>query len=1612
MAKITRNFVKGIMNKVVDERLVPNGEYIDALNIRMGSTENSEIGVIENTKGNILLTVLSYNSIKLSIDAVTIGVVTDTAKETIIWFVHDPNFAAGATGKLDMIVSFNVFTSILTYHIVSIDDGDNVDTTLNFNPTYLITGINIVDDLVLWTDDYNQPRFINRKRIYPTPTTNIDDPIIKESILVIKKPPTESPSIELALVGGEINFMQNRFICFAYRYKYADNEYSATSQFSAPSFVPQQFSFSRESYLNEGMLNYFNTAIISYNTGSSLVVGIDLLFKEAQSNIIKIITKINKKDSGIGDFQTEKFTFTNSKIYTLLPAYEILRTYDNVPLLAKAQTIMGNRLMYGNYVEGYNIVNSNNTPVNIDFGISLLSEPIAVTQLSDTLTPGNYTIDPSAFVSVNDSVINIDFTGITLPLESGANVTVDFNFEHSQFSGGATPTEITENIPITLSVNLSQSYSTIYAFSISSEFINAVQSINAISCDGVSITDRMNCLLPQNLDTYTKTESGISTGNQPISIVCNTGDFIIKLQLIAMRYVNTISPFDNVYEYYKVTYAEASYQLISNTKSLHSNRDYEVGIVYMDEFNRASTALISDSNTIHVPCANSGNKNSIIATIPYLAPYWAKRYKFVIKATTENYETIYSSIFFKDPLTPNAYFLLEGENAQKVQVGDRYIVKSDSEGIQKTCTYATVLEKDVKPVNFIEIPSPQDPSVNIPIPSGVYMKINPNGFNTVYKEDAFITYGTITQTTLPSNYQTYVDYPVTKKNSAGVWEVYNIPAGSIIKLHFKFERFGAANVGFGSCIQRSYELNKELVSSQDYDSFQDWWDGDNIAGILNSGNSSVGGNTSIPIDNIYHPITFINPPSLPPPFAFNQDWNNYVFYEIADGGVDDGKVSLIMQGPPTCPGITNNNPDRKSKIWATIEVFRNSSVFIFETEPLDALPEIFYENDLSFAINDNHEHTGNISNQDFALGVPAVIDTNFFNCYAFGNGVESYKVRDSIIGQTFNLGNRVSIVSPQIYKETDRFADITYSGVYNDESNINKFNEFNLGLLNYKPLEDAFGPIYILDGRQTDILSIQEDRVSYVLTGKNLLSDSTGGGAIASVPEVLGTQIARTEKYGISMNPESYVNWGYNRYFTDAKRGAVIEILGNSYTNDTLKVISEYGMRTWFRDTFIDTLNNQKIGGYDPYMNEYVLSINEREIPNPQTCIGCGIIQTIYVDALKPVSYCVNLSQLVGSVEISYNVTFEDIVDDFIVTGTYNDIPVTSGPVQTSGSIFIDKNLIDVQTLLINIQATSTIYLEINIACPVSELIRIIKVCITSNSNSGEYIHNESMYTYGTFVSPTQTDFVTFLTSPNTPVVSFYNEVQGYPGAGNIPVVGSTIRLTCRKNSIDTFNFDPANNGFRYLRSDVLYNNTPVEISALISNSIEIVPNMGSGNNNYGEFIMPSLGDYLYLIYDYTTASAATLCFSDISAVDACCDCTPCESNCMEYFVSNSVSLITPNATISYKDCETGVISEIIMDINKGYFVCTRSDYPVQITEGEATVALISSCGCNTCLSECFTFTVEVIEESIITWTSCAPPTIITETFPPGIYIFCASESPYATSGKILISYSHCGCAE
>ena len=240
MPIVTTNFIAGRMNKSVDERLLPPGEYIDALNVRLGSTETTEIGAVENAKGNSRLTYLAYAGEPLSINATCIGAYEDGVRETIYWFIHDATNLESLSGIVDMVVSYNTTSQVTNYHLVTED-------LLNFDPKHLITGINLLDDLLFWTDDINPPRFINIDRNYPLPIANVDQIIEEDISVIVKIPgfenivnnnvPLAVPKITLLNVPGGENYIENKFLCFAYRYRYLDGQYSATSLFSLPAFA-------------------------------------------------------------------------------------------------------------------------------------------------------------------------------------------------------------------------------------------------------------------------------------------------------------------------------------------------------------------------------------------------------------------------------------------------------------------------------------------------------------------------------------------------------------------------------------------------------------------------------------------------------------------------------------------------------------------------------------------------------------------------------------------------------------------------------------------------------------------------------------------------------------------------------------------------------------------------------------------------------------------------------------------------------------------------------------------------------------------------------------------------------------------------------------------------------------------------------------------------------------------------------------------------------------------------------------------------------------------------------------------------------------------------------
>ena len=1548
MANTTRNFLKGRMNKALDKRLIPDGEYTDALNIRLGSTTEGDIGSLENSEGNSKILDLTFNDVRFGDNAICLGAFEDGANETMYWFVHQPSgFTQSATGKIDAIVSYNALTGSSTYHLVSCDDGGGIDTTLNFSEKHLINAVNLVDDLLFFTDNYNPPRRINVKKSYPQPISYIDDTIVYDDILVVKAPPSSSPNISSSLVGGQENFLEEKFICFAYRYRYEEDEYSATSEWSKPSFSPKPFSLSSSSYLNEGMTNSTNSCTITFNSGNDLVVGVDLLFKEIANNTIFVIEKLNKVEQGYLDNTDYQYSFTNSKIYTVLPSEEILRAYDNVPLLSKAQTIMGNRLMYGNYVEGWNLNDKNGNATQLSYQTVKRKEEIDIQEIDNVLSEGEYDYGPSTNYQVNNCRITLQLADIEGSLVQGSSITMNLQFSHESFQNNgmaAVPTVQTQGAELTWTYILPQDFATVTELFNYANFQNSIGTSSNIEdnpddyCSGITLTDLFNCALLDALtggsSTVYKYKSGIDAESEPVLATHSPGSSNITFQFPAMRYVeNTSSPSIGVYEYYSVNPIETFFQKTNNTQSLHSNRGYEIGIVYMDDFSRATTVLTSDNNTAFFPCGDSLTKNSIQVTIPpnQVAPYFAKRYRFVIKADADTYDTIYSSIYFYDPISAHNYFLVEGENAAKSQEGTRLIVKKDVDGPIRSCVYATVLSKTVEQQGFI-----LEDDENYIVPQGVYLKIKVDGFNASLGANSFINPGTQTEVSKSNGFAPTIGYEGLSgpANSSGDYQVLDIPGGSKIKYKFKFTRLGRKDGEQSTCGRRTYEIEQTFTASTDYNDIIAWFNGDGIEASLDNGVAYVGGGGAPFVHTYISSVTNTanNNYGLSPTYT-TSDVIAYRWYK----STETNEIRFVISATPAC----GSSEKKQSKVEVTWEVVRSDDLVVFETEPISAAPDVWYESSESYSIDNDGNHSGNVVNQDVIAGTTGVVDTAFFNCFSYGNGVESYKVRDSAAGRVLSLGNRVTSVSAQDYKQAHRFSDITYSGVFNNETNVNKLNVFNLGLVNFQALEESFGPIQVLYGRETDVLILQEDKISYVLAGKNLLSDSTGGGAVSSVPEVLGTQIARIEEYGISNNPESFVRYGPDSFFTDAKRGAVINLRGSG-PQEQLTVISEQGMRAWFRDMFISNFNTQKLGGFDPYMNEYVLANKTTLLPVEESCSECGLNRNFVIEDSSSTNFCVEFGTGVGDVTYTF---YMPVASGASIT--FNVDGASQGPYTNSGSFIVNSGVTNTKSQIEIVNSGTEVNLNLTVSCPELVDLKLVLVTLNSSGSQGKTIHNQYGFVEGTYVSPTQStpitvDYLTGLLIGG--FLSDYQIINGQQGIGAVPTNSSTVTLGSNKTSTDTLDFDVTYNKFYWLASNTLYGATSSDIQSLISNANSFIATQTTIQPFTGSFTAPAnlnTYTYLYLVWDYRVPTLTSLCYSASSSGDACCSCG-CTGGSTITVENNNNSQIT----FRYADC-TARERYISLAANQGVSVCSNSS-TIFVTSGDPNnvVQYVSSCGC------------------------------------------------------------------
>lgn len=1063
MAELKNVFLSGKMNKDIDSRLMPEGEYRDALNVKLGNSSGSDVGALENMLSNEQMTSLS-----LGTTVEVVGAFFDNSYSMVYWFT--------TSEQGDYVIEYD--TILETAEIVLADTSAGV---LNFNTNNLITGVGVVVDsdndrrILIWTDDLNPIRAIN----IATAKTYTTNGFTNQQINLYKRPPLAPPTLTMSTtVSEDQNNMAETFLRFSHRYIYADGEISAMSPFTPTAFLAENFSYDYSTSSNEGMVNQYNKATIGFNVGPAEVVGVDILVKASNSEAVYLVESFDKTEQSWADNSTQSLDFINNKSLGALASDQLKRLYDAVPLSAKALALVGNRLILGNYTEGYNIVDGAGDKIKIDFA-----------------------------VTYNASAVT----------------------------------------------------------------------------------------------------SGISS------------------------------------------------------QTMKSNRDYQVGIVYLDEDGRMTTVLTSPEDTTYINNADCNKKNTLRVTVQHEAPAWATKYRFFLKQSKVDYDTIAPSLFYQDGVY--VWLKVEADERDKFSVGDFLYVKSDSSEILTNIKQTRVLEIVNQPENFLD----ETITDSVAQIAGWYFKIKPIGFRLNendfqtydYSGDGFRTRATDNNFILASGANfTYYELPI-YYGSAGLNDItvsgtytgttdirYQV---DIITLglpdSFRWSNDNGLTWSADTPITGGVQalengLSVTFSNTTGHESSDNWIisakSGDVTAAWNKSGSSDgspgslkrralmsyigkpvatgetikSGAVISIDYDDTGSDSGVDGKISFFQTFVSTSDYANIEEWFYGDSIIDSliypTDMDRVVFRRGTSPGgevvvdgrytgLTPNNdmimvfsssanysgsPRIRTLQGLTILELNNN--IIFETIPLNLDDTFFYEIGRTYNISGGYHQGFNGSDQNQTAVQPAILNLDIFNAFCWGNGFESYKIKDRFNEKTMLIDTRPSL-DINNYRQNKRIADLTYSKTFEQSTNFNGLNEFNLSTANFLQMDDSYGTIQKLFSADTNLEVYQENKVHTVLYNKDIIFDADGNGTIRETTNVLGsTPSPWAGEYGISTHPESHSFYGNTRYWCDVNRGTLLR-----RSQDGITEIRS-GMRNFLQDSFRNNPSTRKFGAFDLHDKEYV----------------------------------------------------------------------------------------------------------------------------------------------------------------------------------------------------------------------------------------------------------------------------------------------------------------------------------------------------------------------------------------------------------------------------------------
>jgi hypothetical protein len=235
--------------------------------------------------------------------------------------------------------------------------------------------------------------------------------------------------------AGDPEFLKDKFVRFAYRFKFEDGENSLISPFSQVAFIPKQNGFfqdypsssSQSEYISqedsvgastivpfmENKINEVNLSIempfvVNQLKEALKVKQIDILYKESDGLAIQIVDSIDIEDSIITSNSTNKFEYSykSTKPIRTLPEKETTRVSDKVPIRAMTQSIVGNRVVYGNFIDKHS------SPLNLDYSTKVYQRFATYNSVPYRSPAYQSGLGPGA------GVFNANFSTVSLPNHS------------------------------------------------------------------------------------------------------------------------------------------------------------------------------------------------------------------------------------------------------------------------------------------------------------------------------------------------------------------------------------------------------------------------------------------------------------------------------------------------------------------------------------------------------------------------------------------------------------------------------------------------------------------------------------------------------------------------------------------------------------------------------------------------------------------------------------------------------------------------------------------------------------------------------------------------------------------------------------------------------------------------------------------------------------------------------------------------------------------------------------------------------------------------------------------------------------------------------------------